>query len=141
MNDCKCGSKTCIKCKDAELKKAKKKIDKYEKAMKILLDDSVIQETFVGSDRSSNMYESVIFEKNIDGEMLKKHNSDLGESYIILEKGKNIDHLSNKERRAIEEQDNLKNYENTKKYVNKGTYLYGAIRIATKIGGFFIGLF
>ena len=135
MEQCKCNSNSCIICKNNELKKAKRKLEKYEQAMKLLMDDSILQQTDDG------LYESVIITKNMDGEVIKKHNSKLGESYIIIDKCKDINHLNNKEKYAIDEQDNLKNYEIAKQYANKGTYLYGAVGFATKVVGFFIGLF
>jgi hypothetical protein len=122
-------------CKNAELKRTKRKLEKYEQAMKILMDDSVLNPT------EPSLLESVIIDKNMEGEVVKKHQSKLGESYIIVDKCKNIDHLSNKERKAIEEQDNLRNYEIAKQYANKGTYLYGAIGFATKVASFVVGLF
>jgi hypothetical protein len=105
------------------------------------MDDSIIQEAYTGPDQHKNMYESVILDKNMEGELIKKHDSKLGESYIIVEKGKDLKQLSNKEKRSIDEQDNLRNYEVAKTYANKGTYFYGVIGFATKIAGFFIGLF
>ena len=139
--DCKCNLESCIKCKSAELDRAKKKLTKYEQALKLLMDESIIQEAYIGPDKSSNLYESVIIDKNLEGEVIKKHGSKLGESYIIVDKCKNINELSKKEKQSIDEQDNLRNYEVAKTYANKGTYLYGVIGFATKVAGFFIGLF
>ena len=143
MDNCKCINNSCIKCKDVELNKAKQKLDRYEQALKILMDDSIIQDTYLGNNKNdgSNLFESVIMDKNMRGEVVKKHNSRLGESYIILDKGKNLDTINNKEKAAIDEQDNLKRYEKAKTYAKKGSYLYGMVGMPTKVAGFFIGLF
>ena len=74
MDNCKCINNSCIKCKDVELNKAKQKLDRYEQALKILMDDSIIQDTYLGNNNDgSNLFESVIMDKNMRGEVIKKH--------------------------------------------------------------------
>jgi hypothetical protein len=133
--------KSCAICQSNELARTKRKLAKYEQAVKLLMDESIIQEAYVGPDDSSKLYESVILTKNKEGEIEKKHTSNLGESYIIIDKAKDINQLNNKEKYAIDEQNNYRNYEIAKQYANKGTYYYGVLGFATRVAGFFIGLF
>ena len=100
---CTCQLETCIKCKTAELNNAKKKLVKYEQALKILMDESIIQEAYTGTDTNSNLYESIIINKNQEGEIIKKHDSKLGESYIIIDKCKKIEELCKKEKQSIDD--------------------------------------
>ena len=136
MNSCNCKLESCIRCKDKELKRMKRKMERYKQAVDLLMDDSIIQEDYATKD---SLYESVIIEKDNEGRMVKKQSSRLGESFLIVEKGKNINHLSNKERSALQAQEDLKNSEKALGYTRKGTYLYGMMSFASKIAGFFIG--
>ena len=138
MSSCNCRSKSCIVCKDVELRRAQRKLEKYKQALDLIMDDSVIQEDYA---TGNSLYESVMVEKNNEGRMEKKQQSHLGESFLIMEKGKRIDHLSNKERGALQAQDDLKNSETARTYTQKGTYFYGITSVATKIAGFFLGFF
>jgi len=68
--------------------------------------------------------ESIIIEKNNDGNFEKKIKSNLSESILIVDKGKNLDDLNKKEQASIGEQDNLAAYQNTINYSQKGVTIY-----------------
>jgi hypothetical protein len=136
MNNCgECiNSDNCIKCVRLQLSNVNDKNEKYKKILHDIMDDIDL------NDDTTNLYESVLVEKNKNGEIIKKQNSQLGESYMIMDKGKNIDELSVKEKKVINAQDDLKNYEITTGYVQNGTYLYGMFGVVTRVVGLFIGI-
>ena len=80
------------------------------------------------------MYESIIIEKDLEGNRNKKVPSDLSESFLIIDRGKDLTHLSQKEQRAINEQDNLHNYNKVKKYSEKASFVGNVLGYVWGIG-------
>ncbi len=143
---CNCGLSRCIKCKDIELKKAQMKLNRYEQALKILMDDSIVGQLDNNNYNNHNnydnshMYESIIIEKDMEGNQNKKIRSDLGQSFLILDRGKNIDELDKIERKALNKQNELKEYENYATYYRKGNSIYGIFSTIAKVGALAFGV-
>lgn len=89
----------------------KKKIDIYEKCFRDLKELEINEEIDLG--------ESLYLVKDNDGNTIKKLKSDLSESFLVVENGKNLKEISNKERQSIQSQDALHDLENKKEYVKK----------------------
>ena len=81
-----------------------------------------------------SLYESVIIDKNT-----KKVKSDIGESFLVIESGKDLSEVDIKEYNAIVEQDELVNFIKAKNYIKKTGYLYSIGSTVVKVGAF-IGL-
>ena len=126
---CNCKSNICLECKDAEISHIKTKLIRYEKAIKLLLDDSIIYSI---KNNNNNSHNSIIVDKDLDGHVNTHIYSDIGENYIVLEKGKNLDELSNIEKQSIDKQNDFKNYKKIVKYSKLSNKVYSTI---SKIGG------
>ena len=126
-------SHQCNNCDNC--KKLKKKLDTYEKFMKELqeLDKSEIKYT-------NPLQESVIVEKDNFGNINKKVRSDLSESFLIVDKGKNLLELDKKEQQVILEQDSYHKYKNTSDKLQKANGVYKAARYVIGIGKWLIFL-
>ena len=97
------------KCDDCgHCKILKKRLDIYEKCMKELQE---LDEENYGN--FQNLEESIIISKDNNGNINKKIYSNLGESILVIEKGKKLDELNKKEQNVIMEQDNYRAYEQT----------------------------
>lgn len=100
----------CPNCPNCKI--MKKKIMVYEKffaEMKKIEDEELLN--------NPQITDSIIIEKDYNGITNKKIPSDLTESFLIIDKGKDLRHLSRKEQNIINEQDNLHNYNEIKKQV------------------------
>ena len=80
---------------------------------------------------------SIIIERDLEGYTNKKVPSDLSESFLIIDKGKDLTHLSQKEQKAICEQDNLYNYNEIKKYSEKASIVGNVLGYVWSIGKWF----
>ena len=88
----------------------KKKIMLYEKffeEMKKIEEEEIIN--------VQDLTESVFVEKDDHGLLSKKIKSNLTESFLVIDRGKDLTHLSQKEQNILNEQTNLHNYNNIKK--------------------------
>lgn len=146
--DCNCNLNRCILCKDKQISNMKKKIEKYKETLNYLLDENLNDTNYINNTSNtddnydnSDLYESIIIYKDNDGYTQKKINSNLGESFLIVENGKDLSELNKNELRAVNKQNNLRKYEKIKKYVKKTNSVYGIISSVAKIGKYFIGLF
>lgn len=61
-----------------------------------------------------NLEESVIVERDMNGYTNKKIRSNLTESFLVIDKGKDLTRLSQKEQNALKSQDNLRVYTKVK---------------------------
>lgn len=107
----------------------KKKLAVYEKCFQELkeIDDQ-------HSGQFQDLEESIIIFKDTEGNLNKKIHSDLGESILVIEKGKNLSELNKKEQDAIKEQDNYRAYEQTKKATEKINSTYSVISYVLGLG-------
>lgn len=139
---------SCQKCKNMESYKLK-----IEKIIKILEDD-VLDNRHINLEKNNlhndlhndlhnnnHLYESVIIEKNCDGNIYTYIDSNLGDNYLLLETGKNLDELDNIEIQSLNEQNTYKKYLKLVEYTNDGNYAYGLFSTVAKVGSFFIGFF
>ena len=97
----------------------KKKIMLYEKffeEMKKIEEEEILN--------GQSLTESIMIEKDNNGVLNKKIKSNLTESFLVIDKGKELTHLSQKEQDILNEQTNLHNYNQVKKNVGvAGTVL------------------
>ena len=114
----KCNSSSCHKCQVLE-----KKIQAYEKFMTEMKD---IEDVGAPVSGNSMLEESVIFERDCDGNLEKKVRSDLTESVLVLDSMKKVDDAYKKERDIIKEQDNLASYDRLVSCTDKATGVYTA---------------
>ncbi len=68
----------------------------------------------------------------------KKVKSDLTESFLVIDHGKNLNELNKKEQNIIKEQDSYSKYQNTNAYCQKASGLYKIAYYAISIGKWFI---
>lgn len=128
-------SHKCDNCNNCKL--LQRKIDLYEKFIK----DMKILESEGGGNTSGNkidLEESIIIEKDIEGNRNMKVRSDLSESFLVVDKGKKLEELPRREHNAIVEQDNLHNYIVAKEYADNIKSKYAIVRYAFKIGKWFM---
>lgn len=115
----KCSSgDSCNKCQVLE-----KKLQAYEKFMHEMKEIDDIGEPMSGN---SLLEESVIFEKDNEGNIEKKVRSELTESILVLDHMKNVETAYKKEREIIKEQDNLASYDRVIHCTEKATGVYTA---------------
>lgn len=72
----------------------------------------------------NSLEESIIIAKDNFGNQTFKINSELSESFLVIEKGKNLNELSKHERNALKELDDLHNFQKNKEYLNKASGIY-----------------
>ena len=120
----------CSNC--SSCKKLKKKLDIYEK----LVQD--MKEIDNNDNSHNSLRESVIIEKDNYGNINKKVQSDLSESFFIVDHGKNISELNKKEQNIILEQDSYHKYKKTNEYMQKASGVYGAAYYVLRIGKWFL---
>jgi len=128
-------SHKCDNCDNCKI--LQKKVVLYENFIK----DMRLLETEEGGNKSRNkidLEESIIIEKDIEGNRNMKVRSDLSESFLVIDKGKKLEELPIREQNAIVEQDNLHNYIVAKEYVDSAKSKYAVVRYALKIGKWFM---
>jgi len=117
----------CTKCKNLQ-----KKVELYEKLMS---DMKALDEHEQKQYTSNNpLLESVIIEKDNYGNINKKVKSDLTESFLIIDHGKNLSELPKREQQVITEQDSYYKYKKTTAYFEKAKGISGAAYYALSIG-------
>jgi len=125
----KCNSSSCNNCNAL-----RKKLDVYEKFVNDIRDIDQFDDK---DDNAINILEeSVIFEKDKDGNLEKKIRSDLTESILVIDKCKNINDLYKKDQDIIKEQDNLASYNKLVNCSEKATGVYTAGSIILSIARF-----
>jgi hypothetical protein len=77
-----------IECKCENCKIIKNKIKLYD-------------EFIASANKINKINNNIIIEENINGYLDNKYGSDLGESFLIINEGKNLDHLGMRDRRVI----------------------------------------
>ena len=90
----------------------KKKIMLYEKffeEMKKIEEEEIINRQY--------LTESIIIEKDNHGIFNKKIKSNLTESFLVIDRGKDLTHLNQKEQNVLNEQTNLHNYNQVKQKI------------------------
>ena len=120
-------SNNCSSCKNL-----KKKLDMYENFVKDMQKLEIIEER--NNSHYNPLEESVIIEKDNSGNQVKKIRSDLSESFMVVEKGKNMQELNKKERDIIKEQDAYSNYQNTNAHFKKANGAYKAAYYVLSVG-------
>lgn len=90
----------------------KDKLKKYEKALKILLDDSLVND---------------IIDK-------KENNKEGEEDCIIIDYAKDINELGKEEYTSLKKQDEYRRYDKIKKYAKQGSVFYGVGNTILGIG-------
>ena len=120
----------CNNC--ANCKNLKKKLELYEKLM------SDMKELEAHDPSYNPLAESVIVEKDNYGNINKKVKSDLTESFLIVDHGKNLSELSKREQQVILEQDSYHKYKKTTEYLQKANGVYGVAYYALSIGKWFL---
>lgn len=74
--------------------------------------------------------------KDIDDQDIKLH-QDLEESFMVIDKGKDLNELTMREYKSIKEQDNLHNYDKMINYTEQAQGVYKIFGYIVKIGKFF----
>lgn len=118
-------SEKCSNCKNLQ-----KKLELYENFVKDMKDIEISNNNLLG--------ESVIIEKDNWGNLNKKIRSDLTESFLVVENGKNLIELNKKEQGSITEQDAYSNYQNAETYLKKANGVYTVAYYAMRIGKWFL---
>jgi hypothetical protein len=120
---------SCDNCNNCEI--LQKKVDIYErffKEMKELEEEENKYKSFEA------LTESVYIEKDNDGNRNMKVKSHLSESFILIDKGKDLTELNKRDQNAINEQKNLHDYTVAKEYVEEANGIYSIVRFAFSIG-------
>jgi hypothetical protein len=107
-----------------------KKLDIYEKFIKELQEIDKKDEQY----NYNPLEESVIIEKDNFGNINKKVRSDLSESFLIIDKGKDLKELNKSEHAIIKEQDSYHKYKNTTEYLSRADGVYKTIGYIIKYG-------
>ena len=118
--------------------KSKQKCDNCENIKKKLeLYDNFVKEMKhleIKDEYSGSLGESIIIEKDNYGHNVKKVPSDLTESFLIVENGKNINELNKKDQAVLKEQDSYYNYKNTSNHFQKANIVYKGIYYTLSVG-------
>ena len=123
---------TCDNCRIQQ-----KKIELYEnffREMKILENE----EKMIKNANNNMMENNIIIDKDENGNRITKLKSNLSESFIIVDHGKNITELDKKDQFVINEQKNLHDYAETKQYVEKANGIYSVVKYVINIGKWFV---
>ncbi len=109
----------CYNCQNCKI--LSKKIELYENFINDMrkLDEELFNNGFNNEFNNKSLEESIIIEKDNHGNRNMKVRSDLSESFLVINNGKNLEELSKRDKSAIDEQDNLYNYNQAKEYVDK----------------------
>lgn len=86
-----------------------KKIERYQKALKLLLDDSVISDHILKNKK----------------EIKLEAEPDSDEDCLIINYAKDISELSKEEYNSVKKQDTYRKYNKVEKYAKKGGVIYG----------------
>jgi len=136
------------------------KIKKYESVLRQLLEEE--EEKEIDNNNNNRMYsktceeedlywkpssnnfedleESIIFERDKDGVLSKKINSDIGESFIIMDEKKDLKEINKKEYNTIKEQENLHQYNKGSSVLKKLGPIYTVGSTTIKYGKYLFGL-
>jgi len=76
------------------------------------------------TNNSSSLDESIVLKRDPSGNLVQKLNSDLSESFMVVDKCVPIDNLTKREQTSIKEQDNLHNYNNLWNYKSTASGIY-----------------
>lgn len=144
-----CYNIKCNRCKarDIEYIRMKNKLERYQRAIDILLEEDseeielVDDNTYYSNNTNNFLYESLIVESNNEGEMVTKAKPDIGESFMVVDNCKNLNELSREERRSIRRQSDFASYDKVSKASKKGSFLYSIGSTAVSVGRYFIGFF
>jgi len=121
----------CNNCKVLQ-----KKVELYEKFFKEM---KALEAEEKNNDMNNNpLGESIVIKKDKNGDKNMKINSNLSESFLVINGGKNLKELNQKDQAIINEQKNLHDYTSAKKYVEKANGVYSVIRYIVGIGKWFI---
>lgn len=124
----------CNNCDNCKV--MKKRLDTYEQFMKELQELDKQDTNY----NTNPLEESVIVEKDNFGNINKKVRSDLTESFLVVDRPKNLKELSKKEQQSIEEQDSYHNYKNTSEKIKKAKGYYAPVGYIMKFGKWLIFL-
>jgi len=103
---------------NSEIIKLKKKLKKYDEVLRTLAVDE-------GDDNDKELYKSVLVYNPVDGQDKKMLPTELGESFLVLDEGKDLDELNKNEQNAIEQQTYLSRADRTKRYLRQLNNSYG----------------
>jgi len=117
------------KCNNCQI--LQKKVDIYERFFKEMKE---LEEEEIKNKSYEQLTDSIIIEKNIDGNRNMKVKSNLSESFILIDKGKNLTELDKKDQNIINEQNNLHDYVVTKEYVDQASGVYSVVKYVVGIG-------
>lgn len=118
-------SDNCIHCDTLN-----KKIELYEKLIKDLheIDKnekySITDDGHMKRQKDINLEESMYIDRDNYGNRHIKVRSDLSESFMVIDNGKQLSELSKNELNAIKMQDDLHNYNTAKNYFDRGDDIY-----------------
>jgi hypothetical protein len=110
------------------------KLDKFQEIFKELMeehDELLNCDNIIDSD-------SIIIERDNYGNTIKKAPSKLGDSYVIIDKKKDLSELDRDEYAVIKAQNDFHNYKKTTKYHGKFSTAYGWASTVTKYGKYAI---
>lgn len=99
----------------SDVHRLKRKVKKYEAILKDLMEE----------DEESDLTQSSIYEKTKDGEIQKKVLSNTGESFIVVDHGRDLTELNKSSYRAIKEQDSYARYKNVENKAKTAGGVYG----------------
>lgn len=97
----------------SEVRRLRKKVKRYEEILKDLIDEE------------SELTESSIFEKDRDGNIQKKVMTTLGESFWVVDQGRDLSELNKSIYQAIKKQDSYRNYKNVETNFKTAGGVYG----------------
>ena len=112
-----------------------KKVDIYERFFKEM---KQLEEEENKYKSAEALTDSIYIEKDMDGNRHMKVKSNLSESFILIDKGKDLTELNKKDQNIINEQKNLHDYVTTKEYVEQANGVHKVIRYVVGIGKWFI---
>lgn len=115
-------------------KQDKKKLELYEKFIKELKSINIESTNIENINNTDSLRESIIIEKDNS----KKLRSDLTESFMVIENGKDLKELNKRDLDIILEQDSYAKYQNANYYCQKANGLYKIGYYALSIGKWFI---
>lgn len=84
-----------------------------------------------------NMNESIILEKDSDGNFVNKLKSNLSESFLVVDKEKDIRELNRNQYNRILDQNTFHTFNNAVSYINRMTNLGSIFRYASAFSSFF----
>lgn len=142
-----------------KIKRMEKKIKKYEEIVKDLINDDSHSDSHSDSDNNTDNNESannytilnikndrldksnnyILLEQNKNGESSKFINTNLGETFTVIENNvKDLNELNRNEYNAIKQQEDLHKYEKTCEYYKKMGTVWGWTTFIAGIGKYAI---